>query len=474
MLGAEVLGRYTRKVLSLRTRWDVRRLRTSPRSGAIGSALALVVVASFAGASGGLASSHEERECTDYAQPIGGTRADEGEPSLKMPQRSPRRLVATWTRDTSVERPVDVIQGQIVLAQRDPGGAWSEEVLADLGADSWIDTSPNGAAYVSYIDWNRFPAVRRVVPGHPAGPPHLAPAGDHPAVAVDQALSSSSPHGRDRLYLVSSYPIGFSPPLAPGMLVVSNDGGLSWSRRVDFPPHLPGFLDVQLAPVVASGGSSVVAAWLEQKEGSAGEEGVAIRAAPIDPRTGAFGSPTTLAMMPGVWSGLPFAASTLPSVSVVRGGAHEGRTYVVWPQRRGGWLSDVSDVMVSYSDDRGRTWSRAQQVNDDQGSSNYHVYPSVAASSGGDAFVVWMDSRDDPTGATGLMYGARVGANGRIGRNVRLTGCPSWGWSSLGDYFNFDASAGEPAVIFSNQREGHGDSDAFALLAARHETWLPR
>ena len=124
-------------------------------------------------------------ECTDRAIPIGFTDYDEGEPSLKVSQLDPRRQLATWTRDVSRKGERNrSINGQIILAQRDLNGKWSEELLADSGFDSWIDTSPNGAAYVSYVGGGSF--VRRVTPGHPAGEPQPVRADDHPAIAVDQ------------------------------------------------------------------------------------------------------------------------------------------------------------------------------------------------------------------------------------------------------------------------------------------------
>ena len=107
------------------------------------------------------------------------------------------------------------------------------------------------------------------------------------------------------------------------------------------------------------------------------------------------------------------------------------------------------------------------RVNDDGSEENHHVYPSIAALPSGEAFVVWMDTRDDSTNYTALMYGVTVGTGNSTEphpkRNVKLTQCPTRGGFGLGEYFNFDASQGKTNLIFPQIRAPYGDSDVFYM-----------
>lgn len=405
-----------------------------------------------------------DSRCADAAQPIGVTPADESEPAL-VATPDGRRLLATWTRHPRAggvrtgSQPR--VQGEIVLAQRDPRGNWSEEPLASWGFDPWIDVSPRGVAYGSAITDSGV-LVYSVVPGR--SPKQLGVpkgGGDHPALAVDQRQTWSAGPRPDRLYLVGTHLEGFGPP-APGVLETSRDGGSSWGSPIPFPPHHPDYIDAQLAPAVASGGETVVVAWLEWTGPWTTDVRTAIRVAPVDPRTRAIGAATTFPAMPGEWGGLPLGAKALPSLAVVRGGPREGRAYVAWSHRRDASTADALDVLVSYSDDHGKTWSSPRRVNDDDGAGNFHVFPSVAALPSGDAFVAWMDNRDYPKEEKALLYGARVGVEGHVEPNRRLTECPTTG-GVLGDYFNSGVAGGKPVILFPNVREGKRDSDLFLL-----------
>ncbi|PYR58157.1 MAG: hypothetical protein DMF85_11625 [Acidobacteria bacterium] len=73
------------------------------------------------------------------------------------------------------------------------------------------------------------------------------------------------------------------------------------------------------------------------------------------------------------------------------------RIYVVWPDTRLGG----TDVLFSYSTDRGRTWSRPIVINDDRrrpppAVPPNHLLASVAVNDAGVVAVTWLDRRDVP------------------------------------------------------------------------------
>lgn len=428
--------------------------------------------------------------CADRAEPLTGPPWSEGEPSVVVPRGAPDRRVAIWTTRERFDSgfgsalpgrlggrdgkgtPMSPITGSIVLAQRDPLGQWSMEVVSHFGrfgsGDPWIAPAANGSVYAAYLArrgavTNELGFVRRVVPGKPAGEEHFTGEQfiDHPALAVDPALRRPED---DRLYLVE-----MSQVWRAAILSISNDGGKTWGDPVvRFPKALKGFLPYyQLAPVIASGGETVVVAWSELKNDDPDNLLTAIRVAPFDRRTEQFGKPTTVALMAGAPAvSLPFGSSAIPSLSVVEDEPDAGRAYISWPERRGVQSSLHSDVYVRASDDGGYTWSPPRRVNSDPAADSYHVYPSVAARPDGKAVVAWLDTRDYPDNDRALLYAAVVEPRGAQA-NLRLTDCPTFGEASfqtLGDYFNFDAHADEPVLVFPNIRRGLGtDSDVLLL-----------
>jgi hypothetical protein len=71
------------------------------------------------------------------------------------------------------------------------------------------------------------------------------------------------------------------------------------------------------------------------------------------------------------------------------------RLYVVWPNIIAGRIQ----IQLSYSSDRGKTWSKPTIVNDDrspeeQGSGPDHLLPSIAVNMKGVVFVTWYDRRE--------------------------------------------------------------------------------
>lgn len=90
------------------------------------------------------------------------------------------------------------------------------------------------------------------------------------------------------------------------------------------------------------------------------------------------------------------AAGFLPWIAVdSTSGTFKDRLYVVWPDRRSG----RDEILMSYSADRGRTWSKPVTINDDRAPAAGrhgpdHFMPVVAVNKEGVVGVSWYDRRD--------------------------------------------------------------------------------
>ena len=76
------------------------------------------------------------------------------------------------------------------------------------------------------------------------------------------------------------------------------------------------------------------------------------------------------------------------------GGPHEGRLYAVWLSETPD-ESDDTDVMFTYSNDNGKTWSTALRVNDDAGTNSQFNQAIAVDQSTGNVGIAWFDCRKD-------------------------------------------------------------------------------
>src|SRR6266566_8411943 len=76
------------------------------------------------------------------------------------------------------------------------------------------------------------------------------------------------------------------------------------------------------------------------------------------------------------------------------GGPHDGRVYLVYTREHPN-ESDDMDIMLSYSDDQGVTWSAPVRVNDDR-TVNSQFLPKISLDqTDGHVAIVWYDARND-------------------------------------------------------------------------------
>ncbi|MDW8063142.1 MAG: sialidase family protein [Candidatus Caldarchaeum sp.] len=135
---------------------------------------------------------------------------------------------------------------------------------------------------------------------------------------------------------------------------------------------------------------------------------------------------------------------------------------------------DLSDVYFSKSTDGGATWSRPRRINDDLTTRN-QFFPALTVSPNGTIHVIWGDMRDDPDNYRYHIYYTRSGDRGETFlENSRVTDYPSnpaYGIASfVGDYWGIAATNNDVYMVWTDSRAGFRGSPnqdiGFARLRA--------
>ena len=152
---------------------------------------------------------------------------------------------------------------------------------------------------------------------------------------------------------------------------------------------------------------------------------------------------------------LEFAASAVDRSL----GPHRGRNFAVWEDMRFG----SPDVLLSFSDDRGASWSSPVRVNDDAVKNGADQFlPFVNVDGSGAVHLTFLDRRTDPGNLTFALYLA-TSTNGGLsfGPNIRISDAPhppgSFGF--VGDYNAPAIAGGRIHPIWADGR--FGDSEIF-------------
>jgi hypothetical protein len=134
-------------------------------------------------------------------------------------------------------------------------------------------------------------------------------------------------------------------------------------------------------------------------------------------------------------------------------GPYRGRLYICWSDIRNG--QDNTDVFITWSDDRGDTWSDPIRVNDDKG--NHHqFFPWLAIDqTDGSLHVVFYDRRINQDLATEVYWASSVDG-GSTWKNERISESPFVPESSVffGDYNNISAHDGVVRPIWTRLHNG--------------------
>jgi len=117
--------------------------------------------------------------------------------------------------------------------------------------------------------------------------------------------------------------------------------------------------------------------------------------------------------------------AVIPDIAVDPGSAQfKDRVYVVWSDFRSGRL----EVMLSYSSDKGKTWSREEVINDDRANPDPlangpdNVTPVVAVNKDGVVAVAWYDRRDfEDNISWNIRFRASMDGGETWGPSVKIT-----------------------------------------------------
>ena len=125
------------------------------------------------------------------------------------------------------------------------------------------------------------------------------------------------------------------------------------------------------------------------------------------------------------WHGCIGWTPGLPVLAVdTSGGPFRDRLYVTWPDRRSGRC----EVLISYSSDKGESWSKPIVVNDDQSPADRerrrdHMLPAVAVNRMGVVGVAWSDRRESTDNLSGwrLRFSASLDGGETFTPSVRVS-----------------------------------------------------
>ncbi len=137
---------------------------------------------------------------------------------------------------------------------------------------------------------------------------------------------------------------------------------------------------------------------------------------------------------------------------------YNGRLYLIWAQPEAIILDENFeygsygynfDIFVSYSDDRGETWSTPIKVNDDKGKGD-QVFPSARVDANGVLHVAFLDHRNNQDQAVFDVYYAKSSDGIHFSRNLKITNesvSNSIGGRSVGDYLDMVAAYPDKVYI---------------------------
>jgi hypothetical protein len=295
------------------------------------------------------------------------------------------------------------------------------------------------------------PTQKRIIWGEPVQavvPPFLDPAGllDKELLGIDQKTG--------KLYL--TYTNFLSTGETPLEMVVSDDGGQTWSPpRTIVPNELDTFNQATM-PVVTPTGRVIVAWWSRVFDLGTGalvdadveiaysdDDGLTwtpeIKVADGDPQGEPIGynrgrtlilNAPSIAVDLGRDDGRHTAAEkSRPGFGNVYVGFYQGVT----PLPASSFAKDA-DIFVARSTDNGATWDAPVLVNDDA-TATTHLFPTVAVNQDGAVFVSWIDRRRDPVNNifndTYAAMSTDLGST--FGPNVRQSDIASTSWFTRAD-----------------------------------------
>ncbi len=150
-------------------------------------------------------------------------------------------------------------------------------------------------------------------------------------------------------------------------------------------------------------------------------------------------------------------------------GPHRGRIYIAFADQRFG----DPDILLTWSDDRGDTWSAPTRVNDDViGNHADQFFPWVHVDANGHVHVTFLDRRNDPNN---FLFGAYLATSTdggvSFGPNIRVSdgiyGPTNFGF--LGDYTGASSGGGKLHPMWPDGRNGNPDVFSTAVDTADYD-----
>lgn len=292
----------------------------------------------------------------------------------------------------------------------------------------------------------------------------------------------------------------------PIEMVVSSDGGQTWSPPRVIVPNELDTLNQATMPVVTPNGRVVVAWWARKFDITDPtfpivDADIEVAFSNNDGLTWSQEIKVGNAEPQGEPSGYNRGRALIlnaPSIAVDLGrddGVHTnaeksrpgfGNVYVAFT--RGSTPLPASthasnaDIFVARSTDGGKTWDRPVLVNDDATATS-HVFPTLAVKPNGQVFVAWIDRRRDPVNNNSGDTYAAVSSDlaSTFGPNKMVSDVPSNTWfvradaaPNMGDYIQsaiLDGAAGPTFVIVTN--DGRFLPPGKATVLRRHTRATP-
>ena len=311
----------------------------------------------------------------------------------------------------------------IAYTSSDGGRSWRptlEEKRALFSSDPVCEFGPDGTAYFSGVvrgviegfdTFNKYPddhtfVYRSKNGGNTWSAPTDLPATDRPFLGVDE--SGGKYHGRlyvsGSLFIHSSQEGRFVRSL---MVSHSADGGATFSEPAIIASIEPRGIDTATNGVVLSDGTYVVV-YKELRDISNSDHRGTSLLPPATPTGdliviessdgGQRLSTVSVAGQVYGGGGRTFLGSIVASLAVDRSsGPFRDRLYLVWPDFR----SARCEVLLAYSDDKGKTWTAPAVVDDYRpgfavGPGLDTFLPTVSVNHVGVVGVAWYDRRDQP------------------------------------------------------------------------------
>jgi len=152
-------------------------------------------------------------------------------------------------------------------------------------------------------------------------------------------------------------------------------------------------------------------------------------------------------------------------------GPNRGRLYCVYATNDPPGAGNKPDIYCRHSDDGGTTWSGAIRVNDDFNTqANHQFSPAIWCDrTTGRLYVQWMDTREDPSSHSALIYatfsddgGETFEANQAVSNEPMVINCTSCGGGGTpryqGDYNGIVSNTSVSMATWADFRDGKFDS----------------